>query len=260
MKKHIILSVLFLLLLCSGCQLKNRQPSSDFVPSTHATREAPEETETQPSDATAEPAAKVLTQHSIRMIASEEDSYVDIYGNTWKYTFRIPFVDYPTREVSDCNNEIDKHFRQIMDAQKKLVTSGQPLKTSRIDYECYYTGNLITLNIHTENTDNTLERTVYCFRSDGTMAVGSEILKAVWMDEEDFLAKLRELLEARYIKENAADIEVVTYDTNLQKTLDQVTTADEITLYADAEDKIFVLIPLYDARGGSSQIELEVKP
>lgn len=260
MKKHILLFISILLLLCSGCQMRNRRPSSDYVPSTHAPRTTAQAESTQPTKAVEEPQEKELTRHSVRTVVQEEDSFIDIYGKSWTYDYRLPFVDYPTTEVSGCNNEIDKLYRRIIKDQKALADSNQPLSVPTIDYECYYTGDLVTVNVWAEKIDGTVDRSVYCFRADGTMAAGSEILKAVWMDEETFLAKLRELLEARYIRDNAGKEDVVTYDTNLEKTLEPITAADDISLYADSEDRVFALVALYDAHGGKTQIELEVEP
>lgn len=260
MKKHIILSIAILLLLCSGCQMRNRKPSSDFIPSTHAPRSTDFTDDTQPAAPTEESVVKELTRHSVRTIVQDDDSFVDIYGKSWTYDFRLPFVDYPTTEASVCNNEIDKIYRRIIREQENLADMNQPLTVPTINYECYYTGALISLNVWAEHIDGTEEHSVYCFRADGTLAAGSEILKAVWMDEEAFLARLRELLEERYTKDNAADADVVTYDTNLEKTLKPITAADDIRIFADSEDKVFALVTLFDARGGNTLIELEVDP
>lgn len=253
-------SVLAVALLLSGCYLRNRRPSSEFVPATNAPRTTStvEAAETEPHSATN--AVRELTRHSIRTIVSENASFMDIYGKDWSYEFRLPFVDFPTTEASDSNIEIDRIFRQAIDEQLKKANLGQPLTVPKIDYECYYTGTLITLNVWKEKTNSEIERAVYCFRSDGTLATTTEILEATWNDPDEFLEKVRAQLKERYIAENAEDIDYVTYNTYLEKTLKGIDRVDDISVYADFDDRITAQVLIYTARGVASHIELPINP
>lgn len=258
MKKRILIFPLLLILLLSGCDLRNRRPSSDFIPATNAPRTTSSDNATEPVET--EPEVKELTRHSVRTVVSETASYTDIYGREWTYEYRIPFVDFPTTEASTCNIEIDSLYRRAISAQLTLAETGQPLTVPKIDYECYYTGELITLNVWKELTSGEIERSVYCFRSTGTMATSSEILEAVWIDPDEFLLKLQELVEARYVKDNAGNEEQVGYPRYLEKSLELVENVDKVTLYADVEDHVFALVKMYDAFGSMTQVEFEVRP
>lgn len=261
MKKRGILIAALLVLLLTGCDLRNRQPSRDFIPSTHATKaSAQTEQKPEPEPTQDKQSAKEFSRHSVRTVLSEIMTFTDIYGKDWTYEFRLPFVDFPSTEASDSNIEIDAVYRRAVDAQIKLSELGQPLTVLKIDYECYYTGALVTLNVWMEKTNGTQERSVYCFRPNGTKASNAEILESVWMDEEEFLTTLREKLEERYKRDNAAQQDSVTYETYLTKTLDASDAVEKLTLYADEEDKIIVRAPLYDALGGVTQIELRIIP
>ena len=259
--KRIILVLAAALLLLSGCDLRNRRPSADFIPKdpvpvTTAATEAPSETEFLP----VETKAKELTRHTVRTIATDQNTYTDIYGTQWSYETRIPFVDYPTTPVSDSNAEIDRIFARANKQQQDCVMSQQPLTVLKIDYECYYTGELVTLNVWMDKADGTTERSVYCFRSNGTMASTTEILKAVWIDPDDFMEKLRELAEQEYIEANVANTDSVTYDKYLTKTVELLGDVDSVSVYADAEDRVTALVTIYDAFGGSTTAEIPVKP
>lgn len=259
--KRIILVLAAALLLLTGCDLRNRRPSSEFIPKnptpvTTAATEAPTETESAP----VETRQKELTRHTVRTISTDQNTYVDIYGTQWSYETHIPFVDYPTKAVSDCNSEIDRIYARANKDQQECAESQQPLTILAIDYECYYTGELVTLNVWMDKSDGTTERSVYCFRSNGTMASTTEILTSVWMDPDAFLAKLRELAAKAYARYNSAEADSVTYDKYLEKTLEEIEEIDLISVYADAEDRITAMITLYDVHGGSEVIELPVKP
>lgn len=260
MKKQIFIYIILAVLLFSGCELRNRMSSSNFIPETHAPRPTETEQAAATEAETQDNSTKELTRHSVRTVAYETATYTDIYGKEWTYEFRLPFVDYPSLEASDTNIEIDRIYRRSIDEQIKLAELEQPVTAPLIDYECYYTGTLITLNVWMEQTSGVVERSVYCFRSDGTMATPTEILEAVWIDTEEFAQKLYEELEERYIEENADSVDYVTYNMYLEKTLMQTEDIDQLTLYANAEDKVTVFALLYDAHGGLTQIELNVQP
>lgn len=258
MKKRLIILAVILVLLLSGCDLRNRRPSSDFIPATNAPRPTSPKQETEATEPEQE--IKELTRHSVRTVLSESETYVDIYGNEWTYSFRLPFVDFPTREASQCNNEIDRLFRREISGQKTLAETGQPLTIPTIEYACYYTGTLITVNVWKEETTGDITRSVYCFRPSGTMATSGEILDAVWMDPDEFMIKLQELVEKRYKKDNKGSEDEVTYERYYERTMEMIEDVEDVTLYADEEDKVYALVKIYDAFGGLSQIELKVEP
>lgn len=259
MKKRLIVLAVLLVVLLSGCDLRNRKPSEDFIPASHAIRTAAPHEETEEPVETVND-VKELTRHSIRTVFTESQTFRDIYGNDWTYDYRLPFVDFPTMEASRCNNEVDRLYRRQISSQKTLAETGQPLTVPKIDYECYYTGALITLNVWEETTEGEVNRTVYCFRSTGTMATATEILEAVWIEPEDFLDELQSMVKKQYKKENKDYEDDVSYQRYLDATLAMIENVDDVTLYADAEDNVFALVKMFDAKGVATQIEFEVDP
>lgn len=259
MKKLMILLLAVALLVTAGCNLRNRRPSSEFVPATHAaeTQHASDATDAT-EDTTPPSSERQLTRHSVRTVVSESGTYTDIYGRNWSYEYRLPFVDFPTSEVSDCNDEIEKTYNKVIKEQLKLVEAQEPLEATMIDYACYYTGELVTLHVAIQRSDGTVQRSVYCFRSDGTMATNAEILSAVWVDEADFLEKVYDRLLKEYEELNKNDTYNVTYSKYYDKTVQQADDLEALSIYADEEDNLYVLAKMYTADGAESEIEFRV--
>lgn len=261
MKKLIPVLLAVLLLAATGCDLRNRQPSSDFIPATHATDTTYESGTPRPTEEKTEPptAERQLTRHSIRTVVSENGSYTDVYGRSWDYDYLLPFVDYPSIEASRCNDEIEKDYNKVIKEQLKLVDTQEPLTAMKIDYACYYTGELVTLHVAMQLADGTIQHSVYCFRSDGTFSTNAEILEAVWVDEADFLSAVYDYLVTEYVKLNADKKNEVTYSQYYDKTVQQADDLESLSIYADEEDNMHVLADMYAADGGVTQIEFEVK-
>lgn len=260
MKKMMIFLLALLMLAAMGCNLRNRQPSENFIPATHAPETTHEAGATNATEETVESTAeRQLTRHSVRTVVSETGSYTDIYGRQWSYEFHLPFVDYPSIEASDCNAELERIYNKEIKEQLKLVDALEPMSVPYIDYECYYTGELVSMNVLMMRSDGSTQRSVYCFRSDGTMATNAEILKAVWVEETDFLAKVYDILVTKYVELNANDSHNVTYSKYYDLTVQQADDLEALSIYADEEDNLHVLAKMYDANGGVTEIEFRVK-
>ncbi len=259
MKKLIILLLAAALLVTAGCNLRNRQPSSDFIPVTHAPETTHGAGETKATEETAEPTVeRQLTRHSVRTIVSESGSYADIYGRQWDYEYHLPFVDFPSVEASECNSELENIYNKEIRAQMKLVNAGEPLEVVTVDYACYYTGEMVSLNVAMLRSDNTYQRSVYCFRSDGTMATNAEILEATYVEQTEFLSRVYDYLQKKYVELNENDSHNVTYSKYYDLTVQQADDLEGLSIYADEDYNVHVLANMYTADGGVSQIEFKV--
>lgn len=260
MKKILPVFLLLVILLTAGCDLRNRRPSSDFIPPTHETDPRPTVSPTEASITPIETSERKLTRHSVHSVSNTHDIYTDIYGKEWSYEFKLPFVDYPTMDASNCNREIENHFLRIIKEQQKLASELQPLSYSKIDYLCYTTGDLITVNVWAESTEGETDRAVYCFRDDGSFATPTEILDALWIDEDAFYEALVEKLTATYEAHNIGMEEEAGYQTNLDNTLKQAEDLNNLQMYASEDDRLYVLVNVYDTHRVATNMELEIRP
>lgn len=259
MKKYMLLLLAAALLVTAGCSLRNRQPSSNFIPATHApetTHAAGPKVTEESTEPTVE---RQLTRHSVRTVVSETGSYTDHYGRQWDYQFYLPFVDFPSLEASDCNAELERIYNKEIKEQLKLVDAGEPLQVVTVDYACYYVGEMVSLNVAMLRSDNTFQRSVYCFRSDGTMATNAEILEATYVDQTELLSAVYDYLQSKYVEVNAGSTHVVTYSKYYDMTVRQADDLEALSIYADEDYNIHVLANMYAADGGVTQIEFRVK-
>lgn len=260
MKKLITILLAALLLLTAGCDLRNRRPSKDFIVEYRTTDvTVPSGVTPDVTEETAAPSSeRLLTRHSIRTVLSENGSYTDLYGRQLSYEFTLPYVDYPSIEASRCNAEIESIYNKAIKAQKELIEAQELLSTYYISYNCYYTGELVSLNVIMANADASVKRSVYCFRSDGTFATNAELLDAVWADQVEFLSKVYEYLETQYVALNTGETQNVTYSKYYDKTVQQADDLEALCIYADEEDNLHVLANMYTADGGVSEIEFPI--
>ncbi len=259
MKKYLILLLAAVLLLAAGCELRNRQPSANFIPATHAPETTHGAGESKATEAETEPSVeRTLTRHSVRTVVSETGSYTDHFGTQQSYEFTLPFVDFPSEDVAACNDEIESVYNKAIKEQKKLIEAQEPLDVYYVTYSCYYTGEMVSLNLYMVHTDGTMDRSVYCFRDDGTMATNAEILAASWVDETEFMSRVYDYLQQKYVELNEADSHNVTYSKYYDMTVQQADDLEGLSIYADEDYNIHVLANMYTADGGVSQIEFKV--
>lgn len=260
MKKRIFAALLILVLLLCGCDLRNRRPSSDFVPATHETDPRPTYISTEATVSQLDIMEKTFTRHCVHSVSNTHGEYVDIYGKTWTYEFKLPFVDFATGEASACNREIEKRFLTIIKDQQKLEAALEPLTVTSVDFLCYTTGGLVTVNVWAENVDGTTDRSVYCFRNNGTFATPTEIMAALWIDEEEFRTALTERLTKEYIEKNESMLDNSQYTTYLDQTLEQAEDLDSLKLYASEDDRIYVSVKILSPDRSYEDMEFEIRP
>ena len=123
--------LLALLLFLSGCDLRNRRPSEEFisdgsVPPAQARTSAPAAPPAQTGFLPAE------WDGAVKTVLAKEGTFFG--AKEIAYSYRIPFLDLADAYAMGCNQEITARFEA--DAQKSLaqMEQGKPPVVQRVDF------------------------------------------------------------------------------------------------------------------------------
>ena len=250
---------LVLCLLC-GCDLRNRRPSSEFIPATQPTEStAPPETESVPPTETA-PVKKELR---VLDVYSKNGTYIDGDGRTIRYSYLVPMVDSDSDFAAACNTEIDKLYRAPADEQLALMDARKPLTVDRIDYETHLIDNVLTLYVTLHGVDAADDSySVYSFdKRTGKEADHKTLLKlGGFEDEESFLVQAAQAIQARFEKDYADQQDELGYDDALDRTLREDNYGVEMPMHLDKEGRLVIAATLYDLARQPHPVLITLEP
>lgn len=256
MKKLIcILALLTFLAALGGCDLRNRRPSSEFIPQTEPTAptEAPatEPTETQP------PATTEARELVVREIYAKRGSYTDRDRTTFEYSYRLPFLDYSGEFVARTNGQIDSQFRTVIDRQLKAMDEDEPLTVLRIDYQTRLRGDMLTIYLTQTDVDGKEFNAVFTVnRKTGKEITGEAILRYVGLTEEAFLELAETAVRDAFDEQYGDRRDDLRYTTALDKTLAEGNISTDMTMYLNQDDQLVIVATLYDLAGASYPLAL----
>lgn len=259
-----LLTALLLAALLSGCDLRNRQPSSDFIPQTEPT-EPTQTTEPTEPQAPTEETESASKETAVRETLSETGTYTDRYGTTYHYDFHIPYIDSETAFAQGCNREISERFEQQVKAQLTAMETGEALSVVSVDYLTKLRGSILTLYITVRDVEN--ERTTAVYTVDqktGEQVAGIEIIKYVGLDEETFLPLAQQAVsdafEQTYGESEQTD--AARYNTAKDRTMAEENISAEMPMYIDQSDRLVILATVYDLAGAkhTEPLVIEITP
>lgn len=252
-----LLAAALLLSLCA-CDLRNRRPSSEFIP------------QTEPTEATVPPSAEESTQPTetsapegvvIREVYVKSGSYTDVYGVVFQFSYRLPYLDATTEFAAGCNSEIEARFRNDINAQTTLMDRGEPLTVLSVDYTTRLRGDVLTLYLTEQTIDEGERSAVYTINvKTGEAVPGTVLLELAGLDEETFLALAAAAIGAKYEQENAALSDELRYNTALDRTLSEENYGIGMPMYLDENDRLVIVATIYDPAGGSHLVPLPLEP
>lgn len=266
MKRSICLfltAVCLTALLC-GCDLRNRRPSSDFIPVDAPTETAPQFVE----DATETEAAPVETavmQVTVRDGMMEDGTYTDRYGHKYTYKYHVPYIDAEGRYAQGCNTEINQRFGAEVLAQRTAMQDGAVLSVLSVDYMTRLRGDILSLYITMKDTAGEETKAVYTLdRYSGEEVPGVRLLAWYGLDEETFLdlaeEKVRDYFSETYGEYSRS--EMIRYNNALDRTLAEENFSVEMPMYFDEDDVLVIMATIYDLAGArhSEPIRIEYTP
>ena len=187
-------------LLC-GCSLRNRQPSSDFIPETAA----PTATEVPASSQPPAPSATEPAQPEEIRVHEEltEGSYTDRSGVEYLYSYRLPLIDAVTADTNRYNELIDRQYRKPVSEQFLAMENYEPLTILQTDYHVRLRGDLLTLYLsQVDATGHQIRSDVFTFnRWSGVEATPGDYLDYLGLDDETFLARAEATVKAELARQ-----------------------------------------------------------
>lgn len=250
---RIMLPILALMLLLGGCNLQNRRPSSDFVPATEAT-EATRPPETEPTEPTREAVTETASPEvAVRETVNLSGSYMDRYGKKYEYSFHVPYIDSESGYAQGCNREIDTTFGRPVEAARKAMEEQSPLEIRSVDYTTRLRSGMLTVYVTMYDTENEKIRAVYTLdQKTGEAVESARMIAWAELSEEEFLSDAEAAIGAAhmalYNPDGTAD--PVKYEAARGKTLAEGVVSAQMPLYIDEDDRLVLLVEMYDLAMG----------
>ena len=149
-------------LLLTGCDLRNRRPSSDFVPS-GTVNAAPAQTAAHPNPDPGRTESGVsgpdLTGDPVRTVLSESG----VYNGNFTYSYRIPFLDLPDAYAMGCNREISERFDAPAHASLDAMRERRDPELASVSFTWDVFGSVLTLRVRKTAADSPEEELgIYC--------------------------------------------------------------------------------------------------
>ena len=247
-----LLPLLLALTLClAGCQLRNRQDSSLFIPTGES-----QTAQTEPT------AAPVQDGADLALPAQGGGIIKEIYtaSGVWPkdhpeldYLYRIPFIDLQGAYVDGCNQEIDRRYRaaarEAMDAMDRYETP----HSVTIDYTVGLFGTVVSLEIDQTFSDGQTAFGVYNFDAKTGDAVERDrLVSCVGLDPQTLPELLSQAVETEFLRRYAGQqtLTPVAYADALEKT--RSFDPDAIAVYLRPDGSLGALVPIWDLSGGQS--------
>lgn len=249
-----IAAALCLLLTLCGCDLRNRRPSSEFIPETQATEptEPPETEQTAEPTQTAPPESTQPPQLIVRETSSKRGVYVDRYYESVEYSYRLPFVDFESSYCAQVNTTISAEFGKAIDSQLAAMETGEPISIVTVDYETRLRGGTQTLYVWLENVEGKTYESVFTFdQQTGAQASGAQILECAGLTEAEFLPLAEQTVRAAFDAEYGAHADDLRYTTSLDKTLAEGSIRVDMPMRLNREDRLEIEATLYDLAGAA---------
>ena len=248
--KRLCMILLPLLLLFAACDLRNRQPSENFIP-------AEPRPQTQPTqiDPTETELPVPTGIGGITTVFEEKGTYTDAEGTAWSYVYRLPFVDLASRDAATCNQEIDRDFRTVIAAQFAKMDRLEPLTVSTVDYDKWENGEILTLVLRQVDAEGGETRTYYSLLSNGDLARREDLLLQAELVPETFDRVLEEQVTAWYTSQYE-DAELG-YTAWLQRTVNDL---NQVRMHLDKEGRLEVLFLNHAPDGSVDWQELIIEP
>lgn len=248
--------LLALLLFLSGCDLRNRRPSEEFisdgsVPPAQARTSAPAAPPAQTGFLPAE------WNGAVKTVLAKEGTFFG--AKEIAYSYRIPFLDLADAYAMGCNQEITARFEA--DAQKSLaqMEQGKPPVVQRVDFTSDLHGTVLSLRLHRLDTDGAESWGTYCVdRSTGAKPTLSAFCEASGVPEGEVPQRLREAAE-ELTRETAGEryeADDLEYTTALTLTLSGLAEPAALPMHLRADGSLCFVITLYHPGGGTTAEEI----
>ncbi len=281
MKKHILVTVLFIALALTGCSgqefsqesvteeviveasnLTNEEDSA-IVESTEATEttEQTKETtsieveETKPSTSIMEEKLELVITEDDRIaeILNESGTYTDCVGNTCQYTYQIPQFNAESESAKVLNSRIVQELGEVIEIEYEVMAGEVSLDCPSVTYEVFEYGDVVSFLVAIDYETDFVDYFAYSYDFAGNKEVtNKELLALNEMTEEMFVEEA-----CRQATEDFIEWAKVAYPDMTKEDREWViaesvaaTTAD-LPMYYDSEGTLHAYVPLASVAGAS---------
>lgn len=192
--KRLILCLLAALLL-TGCNLRNRQDSRNFIPSGGSKEETKP---TVPSSSGKEEDPPVSSS-PVKEIKSVEGSCT-YDGRNYNYAYYLPYLDLSGSYAAGCNAEIETNYGEPIREAEQAVEDGELPELLEVGYETWQYDKVLCLLVYSvETVSRERHESQYTVNAiTGNPVTSEEVLTAAGMSREDFLGCLHDAVAAFY--------------------------------------------------------------
>ena len=239
MKRWIPVWLLLSLLLCACGTVSPAPAEESSTPSVH---EAPVPEVTK---------APTPVPVVIRDALYESGSYSDNLGNSWDYVLRIPMIETAGEDAARLNRELFAALDPAVKEAQSSMADGCSLIVSRVDYTVYVNGQLISILCETD-TDWGFESyyTVNYDASTHSEVNRTELLLRYGMQEEDFLAKAKALVEVYFQEHYSTLPRDDFYHDRHDRSVDAQNFKEDCCLFVNDSGQLCMIPKLYSFAGG----------
>ncbi len=248
--------LLLVCLLLSGCDLRNRQSSEDFIPT------GDEESFEQATYGIQEgeplnPA--LIGTDRVKLVLSESGEF--IFSNpAIDYSYELPFIDLGGSHAIGCNQEIEASFgAAIRDSLERMEQKEEPVvKTVR--FTSYLYGDVLTLHIERVDVDGGRSEAIYSVDNTSGERVSTEAFcKAAGVRQEELTDKLKAAVEERlHVLFPDLDPEDPAFRTALIQTTAQMNDTAKLNFYLDSLGELICIARVFTPTGSEGMEELRI--
>ena len=255
--------LLFLLALClllCGCNPRGRQSSDNFVPP---------DAEQLPSGVTPASRPPKTSESHAEMPAAvgvdrvkidwEKEGEYDYSREIIYYSYRVPYLDFPTEYANRCSLEIERLFRNPAEESLEEMEAYRPPQVETVDFTADVCGEVLSVRVFRRDTDGAMMTKVYSIHAvTGEAVTPEQFLEAVGLEGDDPVKTLTDAVRARFEAKFAGRYTVtdVEYTTALTRTLEPLAQPEQLSMYLTENGFLKIAVEMFDPSGASGIEEI----
>lgn len=250
--------LLALLLLLAGCELRNRRPSSDFVPSGTPAAAPGAAANGAPQGSGTVPAPSASAGDAVKTVFRAEAETLPVYGGVLCH-YEVPFLDLPGVYAAGCNQEINERFETPARASLEAVQANRAPVITTVDYTWDVRGGVLTLRLHRRDLDGSEQWGIYSVDAEtGEKVPVAVFCEAAGIPADGLHAALQAAVEERFrtIVGGKYAEQALPYTTALTQTLSSLADLSALSMHLTEDGRLSIAVPTVDPDGGRSTEEI----
>ena len=249
-----LIPILLLCLLLTGCDLRNRQSSEDFIPTgTGGASPAASGHAVLPSG---EDPTLPQTRTVIKTVRSYQGE-IPLSDPVRTYSYELPMLDLGGAEAVACNQEIEERYGTLIQQSLKAMERYEDPVLQSLSFTSFTRSGILTLRVDRRDLDGSASQAWYTVDAETGEAVSVSALFAaagVSGTSSEAINRATDLLFVeRFGPLNGTD---PAYTTALNRTQGALLLLTSSRMHLTEDGRVVVAIELFAPNGGSSIEEL----